>query len=228
MSTRKSARTFFTLIELLVVIAIIAILAAMLLPALRQAREKARSISCTNQLKQLALGCRMYADDNDEFMTSCYNPIGSAEPWPGGQVTPRVMWMSQIYPYINSLPTYDCPSAYFPNNGRKYKWNGNYTGGILYGHTRYMKGWSGQSLRIVKEPVEVAQLADTTYDAGTSALSYVIYTTVSTRTYIPGRHTNFANVAFVDGHVDSFRAITLQGTTEAALAVKWREPGYRY
>jgi prepilin-type N-terminal cleavage/methylation domain-containing protein/prepilin-type processing-associated H-X9-DG protein len=213
------SRRGFTLIELLVVIAIIAILAAILFPVFARAREKARMASCQSNLKQLALGVLMYAQDYDEMTPGAYGNSSryTGLPIPPGPVSGRGgasswwYWADMIYPYVNNLQLFICPS--YPGgrcryDGNQDALNGNHNtpGRPLAWHARpaeHIMLYDSRSIRSCGRPH--GYLLDSN---GSWTYCYG-YPAIDDNKYAPGnpyaqnteRHNGQCNYSFMDGHV---------------------------
>ncbi|MFP4250920.1 MAG: DUF1559 domain-containing protein [Armatimonadota bacterium] len=192
------SRRGFTLIELLVVIAIIAILAAILFPVFARAREKARQTSCLSNLKQLGLGFMMYAQDYDEILPAVRADHKDSFLYPDGQqMQNRGPWYITVYPYVNNIQVYDCPSTAF-------KWNGRWTHPFDYAYNERV---SRQPLAEFTAPAETLIVVDASgYEEYSQWGGYgwrvreVHLGPSSNIAYIDPRHNEGANIAFADGH----------------------------
>jgi prepilin-type N-terminal cleavage/methylation domain-containing protein/prepilin-type processing-associated H-X9-DG protein len=229
MKMLKSSKKF-TLIELLVVIAIIAILAGMLLPALNKARESAKKISCTNNLKQLGLGFAQYKIDFNGYIPALTSGTYPKITGRGNGDFYYSTWKRDIAPYLGksnanylSDPTafyksfLNCPGATGLDVFNSYGMNSNIgapndtigSGTQYYLNPVRMVGrrFSRPSQRVMAGDASNVNRAVTMWNHGRSTATLVASGRWSVASRSDGlwRHQEGQNWLFADGHVEWLR-----------------------
>ena len=211
-----------TLIELLVVIAIIAILAAILLPALKSARERGRAASCINNQKQIGTKMMMYTQANDDWIpyhSDCadWSKISSAafhfsfEKMDGATSATEV-------PDI-----YYCPSNSTPNPRRKF--GDAYCAGYVYAWNRMTSWWNASaSERKTRKLNAFPNPSGYCYISEPTATGQVFTTGADSANIKVDRHGNSSNYLFMDGgsRSYSFKSADISTSNQAMVTMFYR------